>query len=146
MTVVGALRRRYARSFSTALSFKTVLAEIIGVAAFVFVGCGAAALVTAPTSFVGQTDANSNFNTLFVGIAFGAAIFVAISATAHNNSDQLNPAVSVALMAAGSCPLLQARTPPRHALFQISRMSESALAHAALAMWRCDALARWQRW
>ena len=109
MTITGALRRRYRYSLATALSWKTIVTEVIGVAAFVFIGCGSAALVTAPTEFIVQKDVNSNFNTLFVGIAFGAAIFVAISATAHNNSDQLNPAVSIALMAAGTCPLLQVR-------------------------------------
>jgi Major intrinsic protein len=104
--LVHNLRKRYRNSLSRAFSFRTVLSEVIGVFGFVLVGCGAATLVTAPDSFNGG-NTQRMISSSIVGFAFGFGIFFMISATAHNNSDQLNPAVSIALMACGSCPLLQ---------------------------------------
>ena len=43
-----------------------------------------------------------------IGFAFGLGIMFSIYATAHNNSGQLNPAVTIALVAAGVTPIAQA--------------------------------------
>jgi glycerol uptake facilitator-like aquaporin len=99
---IRGLRRRYANVLSLAFSWKTVLVEAIGVAGFVLVGCGAAALVTGTA-----VTANPMLESTIVGLVFGFAIFVTISATAHNNADELNPAVTVALIVVGTCPILQ---------------------------------------
>ena len=43
-----------------------------------------------------------------IGFAFGLGIMVMIFATSHNNAGQLNPAVTIGLVAAGVSPILQA--------------------------------------
>ena len=105
--MASALKRRYSHSLALNFSYKTAISEVVGVAGFVLVGCGVAALVTAPDTYSGGQYVSRMLNSSIVGLAFGFGIFFMISATAHNNSDQLNPAITLALIASGSTPLLQ---------------------------------------
>ena len=93
-----AFKRRYENSLSTEFNLRTTVSEIIGVAGFVFVGCGAAALVSDPVASGFDGDSTSGMlASAIVGLTFGFAIYFMISATAHNNSDQLNPVRPVTL-------------------------------------------------
>ena len=107
MPLLQRFKNRYQNFFATAWSWKTCVSEIVGVAGFVFVGCGVAALLTGPTEFTGEFG-NTMLDSTISGLTFGAAIFFMVSATAHNGGDQLNSAVTIALVASGSLPLLQA--------------------------------------
>lgn len=100
-----ALRRRYANVLDKTLSARTFMSEIIGVFGFVLMGTGAAALTNAPEVY--PTEPDRMVKEAIIGFAFGIGILFMIYATAHNNAGQLNPAVTISLIAAGACPIAQ---------------------------------------
>lgn len=100
------VRARYATILSPALSLRTAMSEAIGVFGFVMMGCGAAALTNAPEIY--DPESSRMGKEAIIGYAFGFGITFMIYATAHNNAGQLNPAVTLSLVAAGVQPLAQA--------------------------------------
>jgi aquaporin Z len=103
------LKRRYSNILNMGMSAKTVMSEIIGVFGFVLMGTGAAAIYNAPEVYQKSAgfEEDRMVKEAIIGFAFGIGIIFMIFATAHNNSGQLNPAVTIGLISAGVCPLVQ---------------------------------------
>eukprot|EP00092_Neocalanus_flemingeri_P108197 GFUD01138931.1.p1 GENE.GFUD01138931.1~~GFUD01138931.1.p1 ORF type:complete len:256 (+),score=83.33 GFUD01138931.1:109-876(+) len=74
---------------------KSVVAELVGTMFLVIIGCGAAMQWKTP------------FDTTQVSLAFGLAVMAIISFTGHISGGNLNPAVSVGLLAGGKLSLLK---------------------------------------
>ena len=73
---------------------KSMVAELVGTMFLVIIGCGAA--------MQWKTD----FDTTQVSLAFGLAVMAIASFTGHVSGGNLNPAVSVGLLAGGKLSLL----------------------------------------
>lgn len=76
---------------------RQMLSEFIGTFTLVFIGCGAVVATAAPSS-VGLVG---------VALAFGIAVAVVVSATAHVSGAHINPAVTVALWVTGKAKTVQ---------------------------------------
>jgi MIP family channel proteins len=88
--------------FTMPVDVRQAFTEFLGMALFVWVGCGAA------TASYGVFASQTEFiDTLPVATAFGLAITVVVYATAHVGSGQLNPAVTFGLGLAGNLEWMQ---------------------------------------
>eukprot|EP00092_Neocalanus_flemingeri_P049794 GFUD01057349.1.p1 GENE.GFUD01057349.1~~GFUD01057349.1.p1 ORF type:complete len:264 (+),score=76.83 GFUD01057349.1:106-897(+) len=74
---------------------KSVVAELVGTMFLVIIGCGAA------------MQWKTNFDTTQVSLAFGLAVMAIASFTGHISGGNLNPAVSVGLLAGGKLSLIK---------------------------------------
>lgn len=74
---------------------KSVVAELVGTMFLVIIGCGAA------------MQWKTSFDTTQVSLAFGLAVMAIASFTGHVSGGNLNPAVSVGLLAGGKLSLLK---------------------------------------
>lgn len=104
-TVMEKLRYRYRELLDTDVSIPTVMSEVIGVFGFVLMGTGAAVLTNEPEVY--PPEAARMVKEAIIGFAFGLGILFMIYATAHNGSGHLNPAVTISLIAAGACSIVQ---------------------------------------
>eukprot|EP00090_Calanus_glacialis_P009676 TRINITY_DN18074_c0_g1_i1.p1 TRINITY_DN18074_c0_g1~~TRINITY_DN18074_c0_g1_i1.p1 ORF type:complete len:237 (+),score=57.55 TRINITY_DN18074_c0_g1_i1:57-767(+) len=75
---------------------KSVVAELVGTMFLVIIGCGAA-----------MQWKMDKFDTTQVSLAFGLAVMAIASFTGHVSGGNLNPAVSVGLLAGGKLSLLK---------------------------------------
>jgi aquaporin NIP len=74
---------------------KQIVAEIVGTYILIYVGCGAALVNRVATLTV-----------VGIGVVWGLAVMALVYALGHISGAHFNPAVTIALAAAGRLPLL----------------------------------------
>jgi len=91
----------FARIADTFVSVRAVIAEFVATTSFIAIATGAA------TGLALLTESEPGVHTIGTAMAFGFTIVAFAYATGHTSGGQMNPAVTIGLVASGNLPALQ---------------------------------------